>query len=141
MTLNYFCFVKKTFFKYVLLFSVILTSGFIQLNAHELILNSNSQSSSTFISDSENFIDTFFSETGENSEDGNVITLIENEFDDDDESKSQKNKIIKKHSFVSINKYCDASIVIRDVNNDFHSYPHSEEIFACWYKLYQVFRI
>lgn len=131
----------NSFFKYVLSFCVILTSTFVQLNAHELDLNTESQQSTTFHKDSDRFVDTFYSEAGENNQDGNVITVIEKEVDDDNETKSQKSKITKKHSSVSIFNYRDATVVISDINNDFHSYPHSEEIFECWYKLYQVFRI
>lgn len=90
--------------------------------------------------DSDRFIDTFFSSNEEGSQNNNTIVVIDKDVDDD-ETKSQKNKLGKKFSAVSIFNYRDATLVISEINNVLPSYSHSEEIFACWYKIYQVFRI
>ena len=102
-------------------------------------LNRN-HTSNSYIQKSDRFIDTFLYANTKSENNENLLALVEKEVDDD-ETESHKTKITKKFHSVSIFNYRDATIAISEINNGIYVYSHSEEIFKCWYKLYQVFRI
>jgi len=90
--------------------------------------------------DSDRFIDTYFTSNSLEDQGDSNIGIIENEIDDD-ETKSQKNKISKRHVSVSCFNYRDATIVLSEINNDLSPYSYFGESYECWYILYQVFQI
>lgn len=132
----------ETFFKYVLSCFVILATTYGQSHAYEEYngISNESHFTTCLSSDSNVFINTFFASDTNSHENDSPITVIEKEVDVD-ETKSQKDKLGKTFSDVSIFNYRDAACVLSDINNELSSYSHFEESFECWYILYQVFQI
>ena len=138
----YFWYVIKTLLEYVLSCFVILSITSVHAFAdteYENISIEN-QVSIKVSNDADRFIKTFFSSDTESSETEFPITVIEKEVDDN-ETKSQKYKLLKCFSDCSIFNYRDATIVLSEINNDLSPYAHFGESFECWYILYQVFQI
>jgi hypothetical protein len=143
VSLIYFWCVIKTLLKYVLSCLVVLaiTTAHAHADTEYKGITLESQVSVKVSNDADRFIQTFFSADTQSNETEFPINIIEKEVDDDDETKSQKYKLVKCFSDCSIFNYRDATIVLSEINNDLSPYSYFGESFECWYILYQVFQI